>query len=357
MTNSDSIAALLDLLRERNTFIITSHSRPDGDAIGSSLGFMHLLEALGKHVTVVFSDSIPEIYRSLPGVDRILTHLPSTTPDAAVFLECDSLDRSGFDLKEYASIVPALTINIDHHSSGREFATFNWIDSQAPAVGTMVYDLAIASGIHISTSMAACLYAAVLTDTGSFRYPGVTASTFGMAQHLVECGADPNAIAQAVFFSNPPAKVRLLGIALSKMRMESLTSANAERNGSPVCPQVAWTAITLNDMALADATIEDCEGLVSFLIGIAGVEAAVFLRELPSGNGFRLSLRSKNQLNIAVVAEHFGGGGHRNASGCTVAGPLGEVTARVVARLRLAASPSRPAAPAPVPAQPATLLA
>jgi phosphoesterase RecJ-like protein len=345
MTNQSSIAALLTLIHERQTFVISSHTRPDGDAIGSSLGLMHLLEALGKDVTVAFTDRIPGIFQCLPGVDRISPHLPSVAPEAAIFLECDSLERSSFDAHEFNTVTPALTINIDHHASGREFANFNWIDSKAPAVGAMIYDLVLASGVPLSTQIATCLYAAILTDTGSFAYAGVTASTFGMAEHLVEAGADPYLIAQAMFFSSAPARVRLLGAAFGKMQLENLQEGcgtpprhfpSASEGVPQLVGQIAWCAITLDDMELAGAEIEDCEGIVSYLIGIAGVEAAVFMRELPSRTGFRLSLRSKGKLDIAGVAEQFGGGGHRNASGCSIEGSLHEVSHRVLSHLRSA---------------------
>src|SRR5471032_3030988 len=149
MSQIESITALLSLLRERQSFLITSHTRPDGDAIGSAVGLMHLLEAVGKDVQVVFADPIPLIYGYLPGVMRITHTLPATPPDAAILLECDSIERAGFDH------IPAhLTINIDHHKSGRHFAGFNWIDQEASAVGAMVYDLAVASGVGISAAMA-----------------------------------------------------------------------------------------------------------------------------------------------------------------------------------------------------------
>jgi phosphoesterase RecJ-like protein len=198
MTNEASIRKLLDLLQRHKSFVITSHVRPDGDAIGSTLGFMHLLEAMGKHAEVVFCDPIPDIYRSLPGVERVSRQIPNLAFDAAIILECDSLDRSNFCLEEFAALRSIETINIDHHTSGRNFADFNWIDADAPAVGSMIYDLALASGTQISAAMATCLYVALLTDTGSFVYSAVTASTFGMAEHLVECGANPHDIAQAV---------------------------------------------------------------------------------------------------------------------------------------------------------------
>jgi phosphoesterase RecJ-like protein len=332
MTNEDSISALLDLLHGCQTFVITSHTRPDGDAIGSSLGMYHLLKSMGKQATVVFVDPIPAIYASLPGVDCIVCDLPVPTVDAAIFLECGSLDRSSLDLAAFAAAPPALTLHIDHHRSGQHFADFNWIDPDAAAVGALVYDLAIASGIPISAAMADCLYTAVLTDTGSFTFASTTASTFGLAQHLLESGADANKIAQAVYFSNPPGKVRLLAVILAKMQLVD---------------NLAWSYLTLQELIDADAVVEDCEGVVNYLIGIAGIDAAVFLRELEPEAQFRLSLRSKGALDVSRVAEQFGGGGHRNASGCTIDGTLSSAVDRVLDALHRApvAAPPPPAIP------------
>ena len=240
-------------------------------------------------------------------------------PDVAVLLECDGFERTGFGRIAFDHMGAGLTINIDHHLSGKTFASFNWIDPEACAVGAMIYDLAVASGAEITAEMATCLYTAVLTDTGSFTYPSTVAATFALAEHLVESGADANKIAQAVYFSNPPSKIRLLGAALGNMQIEGT---------------VAWSWITQEEMSRADAAVEDCEGIVNYLIGMAGVEAAVFLRELPSRTEFRLSLRSKGEVDVAKVAERFGGGGHRSASGCTLDGPLDEAVTRIVAELQ-----------------------
>jgi phosphoesterase RecJ-like protein len=324
MKNQVSIAALLELFRERKSFAISSHLRPDGDAVGSSLGMMHLLEAMGKQVTVCFVDPIPVNFRFLEGRDRIASTFPAV--DAVIFLECDSVERSSIDRRQFDAAPPALTINIDHHRSGREFANFNWIDPEAAAVGCMVYDLAVAAGIPVSRSMAECLYAAILTDTGSFNYPSTTAATFAMAQHLVQSGASPNRIAADVYFSNPPSKVRLLGIALSNIQIDGA---------------ISWSHVTVEEMERVGASVEDCEGVANHLIGIAGVEAAAFLRELPGQNQVRLSLRSRRRLDVSVIAEHFGGGGHRNASGCSIEGTLAEVTGLIVTEMREACVPLR----------------
>jgi len=325
MPHRKSIAALLTLMRERESFVISSHARPDGDAIGSSLGLMHVLEAMGKRVHVAFSDPIPQIYKSLPGVERIRTRLPDTPCDAIILLECESFARTGFDEAAFARLAAGLSINIDHHRSGQLFASFNWIDPEACAVGAMIYDLAIASGVEISASMATCLYTAVLTDSGAFTYPSTVSATFALAEHLVRSGADANGIAQAVYFSNPPGKIRLLGAALRNMQIQE---------------PLAWAWILQDEIAAAGAEVEDCEGVVNYLIGMAGIEAAVFMRELPSGKDFRLSLRSKGEVDVASVAEHFGGGGHRNASGCNLEGDLDTVLAHILPALRSSCDPT-----------------
>ncbi|MBW4037805.1 MAG: bifunctional oligoribonuclease/PAP phosphatase NrnA [Acidobacteria bacterium] len=328
MNNSDSIVALLNLIRIHDVFAISSHVRPDGDAIGSALGMMHLLEALGKQATVVFVDSIPPNFHFLSGADRISRHFPEA--EALILLECDSIERSSIDRSEFDAHRPALIINIDHHRSGRPFADFNWIDAEAAAVGTMVYDLAIAAGIKVTADMAECLYAAILTDTGSFNYPGTVASTFAMAEHLIHSGANANRLARAIYFCNPASKVRLLGIALSNLQIEG---------------PVSWSYVTLAEMESVGASVEDCEGVANHLIGIAGIEGAAFLRELPGKTQFRLSLRSRGALDVSKIAEHFGGGGHQSASGCTMDGTLAKVTKDIVEELRSACQRMNPTAP------------
>lgn len=318
--NSDAkISELLDILRVRHHFVVTSHARPDGDAIGSSLAMTHLLEAMGKRVDVVFSDPIPAIYHVLEGVDRIQHTLPSSTPDAVILLECDCFNRTGFARAEWERMGSCYTINIDHHLSGRECGDFNWIVPSACAVGSLVYEVAVASGVTLSAAMATCLYTAVLTDTGAFTYACTDAKTFALAEHLVELGVDASSVARAIYYSNPASKVHLLGSALRNLHVEN---------------SIAWAWITLDDMTEAGAVVEDSEGIINYLISIIGVQAAVFLRELPGESGVRLSLRSKDSIDVSRVAEEFGGGGHRNASGCTIAADMTQATDLIVGHLR-----------------------
>lgn len=318
--NATAIRELLDLFAAHQTFVVTSHSRPDGDAIGSATGLMHLLKAMGKDVTLSFADEIPSTYSWLPGAETIQATLPES-PEVAVVLECDRIERTGYTVEQFKTMNAGVLVNIDHHLSGKTFADYNWIDVKACAVGAMIYDLSVATGLPICEDKANCLYTAVLTDTGGFTYPGTDASTFALAEHLVQCGADSTAIARKVYFSNTVGKIRALGEALRTMQIDR---------------GVAWAWITEKQMEQAGASVEDCEGIVNYLIGIAEVEVAVFLRELSSEDKpvrYRLSLRSKGKVDVAAVASRFGGGGHRDASGCTLDGPLEAAIERITAEM------------------------
>jgi phosphoesterase RecJ-like protein len=293
--------------------MVCSHARPDGDAVGSILAMGMLLEQMGKHADLVMSDRIPNIYSGLPGTAniRLAQHVDGPY-DAAILLECDGLERTSLGGLEQFFLV-----NIDHHVSGQEYGQLNWIDPSAVSVGELVFKLVKAAGATLTPQMATCLYTTVLTDTGGFCYGSMKASTFGMAQELVAAGANPARISQDVYFSTPASKLLLLGSAL----------ANLKRQG-----RLAWLWVTHQDVVRSCAAEEDCEGIVNFALCIHGVEAAVFLRELPDRR-IRIGLRSKGLLNVAVVAEQLGGGGHKTAGGCTLEGPLPRAIEEVLAIL------------------------
>jgi len=308
------IAAILEILRSGERFLVCSHSRPDGDAVGSVLAMGMLLEQMGKRADLVTADRIPTIYKGLPGAGAIRSALRVHGPyDAAILLECDGLERARLRGLEQFFI-----INIDHHVSGRPYAQLNWIDREAASVGELVHRLVRAAGATVTPEMATCLYTTVLTDTGGFCYGSTKASTFELARDLVEAGANPIAIAQEVCFSTPTSKILLLGAALSNLKREG---------------RLAWLWITHKDMVRTCAAEEDCEGIVNFAVCISGVEAAAFLRELPEQR-IRLSLRSKGKVNVAAIAERLGGGGHENAAGCTLDGPLTSALEEILNELR-----------------------
>lgn len=314
---------VLKEIQKREAFLLTSHARPDGDAVGSLLALHQILIQLGKRTHMVMSDAVPLIYAPLPFAEAVQHsgNVPDDAPDTAIVLECDSVQRTrlkGLDSR--------FLINIDHHNSGRSFAHVNWIDPQACAVAEMVHKLGKAVGARCTPDMATCLYTAVLTDTGAFCFVGTNDRTFELALELVRCGADPVRIAHRVYFSSPASKMRLLGAALS----------NLHREGS-----LAYMHITVDEMERSGGLEEDCEGLVNYALGIEGIEVALFFRELIDGR-FRVSLRSKGAVNVGAVAERFGGGGHLCASGCAVPGPLANALESITTHVRTAGIAQNP---------------
>jgi phosphoesterase RecJ-like protein len=308
------LTEVLKQIEQRKRFVLTSHARPDGDAVGSTLACCEILRAMGKNAEVILHDGVPRIYQPLPFANTVVkADRVNGNYDAAIILECDSIQRTRLQGLEQQFL-----INIDHHSSGREFANINWIDPKAVATGEMVYRLAREAGVTISPMIATCLYTAVLTDTGSFMFQGTNEHTFALARELVLAGADPVHCARNVYFGHSVAKMRLLGVALSNLHCEG---------------SLAWISVSHQQVEQYDAKDEDCEGLVNYALSIQHVEVAAFFRELPDGR-FRVSMRSKGGLNVAAVAEHFGGGGHECASGCSVEGPLSEAVSRVLGRLQ-----------------------
>jgi phosphoesterase RecJ-like protein len=310
----DPLAQVLQDINQRRRFLVTSHARPDGDAIGSTLALVQILRKMGKSAEVVLADSVPVIYRPLPHADAVIhsTEIDGDY-DAAVILECDSIQRTRLQGLEQLFL-----INIDHHGSSRPFANVNWIDPTAVATAELIFRLAKAAQVKLTPEIATCLYTAVLTDTGSFCFAPTNACTFELAKYLVEHGADPGKIAQSVYFSSPTSKMHLLGAALSRL----------ERQGA-----VTWMSVTRQDMERFGALDEDCEGLVNYALGISGVEVALFFREV-ARERIRVSIRSKGAVNVAELAEKFGGGGHARAGGFSTEGPVQKAAELVLSELR-----------------------
>ena len=307
---------VLDGIAQRQRFVLTSHARPDGDAIGSALACCQVLRQMGKQADVVLRDSVPYIYRPLPLAHEVMQATSvNGNYDAAIVLECDSLHRTRLEGLEHQFL-----INIDHHLSGKQFGHINWIDPSACATAELIYRLAREAGVKITRDIATCLYTAVLTDTGAFCFVGTNAQTFDLARELVLAGADPAQCAQAVYFANPTSKMRLLGAALSSLH----------RDG-----EIAWMSVSRAQIDWSGAFDEDGEGLVNYALSIAGIEAAVFFRE-SSDRRYRVSLRSKGRLNVARIAEKFGGGGHECASGFSIDGPLSRASERVLEQIKSA---------------------
>jgi len=312
---------VLQEIRARRCFVVSSHARPDGDGIGSALALGQILRAMGKDADVVMHDGVPRIYQNLPFAERVIQadSVPagfletSAANGSVILLECDSTRRALLE-----GLEKCFLINIDHHASGRNFAHINWIDSSVMATAELVFRLARRACVPVDRDIATCLYTALMTDTGSFMFEGTNEHTFTVARELVLAGADPAHCARPIYFGHSTAKLRLLGAALSNLHREG---------------PLAWIWVTQEQMTRLGAREEDCEGLVNYALSIADVQVAIFFREL-ADRRFRISLRSKGEVNVSTVAEYFGGGGHKCASGCSVDGPLAVAVSRLVDRLR-----------------------
>src|ERR1700689_5633936 len=305
---------VLKHIEERDRFLFASHAGPGGGAVGSALACCQVLRSMGKEADVVLHDGVPRIYQPLPFADTVVRAVRvNGNYDAAIILECDSIQRTRLEGLENRFL-----ISIDHHVSGRPFAHVNWIDPEAVATGEMVFRLAREAETPFSPEIATCLYTALMTDTGSFMFQGTNEHTFALARELVLAGADPAHCARGIYFAHSIAKIRLLGEALRNLQVEG---------------HIGYAWVTQKQMERCEAKEEDCEGLVNYVLSIGGVEVAAFFRELPEGR-YRISLRSKGKLDVAHVAESFGGGGHECASGCSVDGPLAEAMRQVLFQLR-----------------------
>ena len=205
--HSDVLEDVLRQIGQHERFVLTSHARPDGDAVGSALACCQILRAMGKQADVVLHDGVPRVYRSLPFADQVVqsSHVAGSY-DSAIILECDSIHRTRLEGLENRFL-----ISIDHHVSGRPFAHVNWIDPHAVATAEMVFRLAREAGVKFSPEVATCLYTALMTDTGSFMFQGTNENTFSLARELVLAGADPAYCARGIYFAHSVAKIRLAG--------------------------------------------------------------------------------------------------------------------------------------------------
>jgi phosphoesterase RecJ-like protein len=310
------LSQVVELIENRKNFAVTSHTKPDGDSLGSSLGLYWLLRALNKNVEVLMRDEAPQAYAKLPGAqDIIITPAVEKNYDAVFVIECSGIDRPGLiDLEKQ------FVVNIDHHSTTALFGAINWIDSTASAVGEMIYNLCKAIGVRPTKEIAECIYTALITDTGSFHYSNTSERTFKIASELVRAGVKPAKVAQNVFNSHRWNKLELL--------KEVLSTVKRDATG-----RIAWMFQTIEMKERAGASDEDSDNFVNYPMSVGDIEAVAFIKECAPGV-YRISLRSKGDVNVARVAEKFGGGGHRNAAGCTLRGAPEEVEKSIVPLLQ-----------------------
>ena len=310
------LSQVVELIENKQDFAITTHVKPDGDGVGSSLGLCWLLRSLGKSAEVVVRGDIPLAYRGLPGADSI-RDIESIDKDydAIFVIECSDLERPGI-----AGLREQFTVNIDHHATSEHFGTVNWIDSTASAVGEMIYNLVKAIGGRVTREIAECVYMALVTDTGSFHFSNTTERTLKVASELIKAGAKPADISEAVYSNYPWSRIELM--------RQVLATVKRDETG-----RVASLRQTLKMREEAGAVDGDNNGFVNIPLAARDIVACVYMREVGE-NSYRVSLRSKGDINVAKVAERWGGGGHRNAAGLRIAGDWDENERELIEAVR-----------------------
>jgi len=312
------IDQIISVIESCERFLITAHVRLDGDALGSELALQSLLKGLGKDAVVYNEDPTPENYLFLAGAEGIVHNLASLDPfQAAFILDCSELERVGREAARIGRV--GKIVNIDHHVSNDGFATVSLIDPAASSTGELVWRLIDALGVTPTPEMATHLYTAILTDTGSFHYSNTTPEALMTAGRIVACGADPQWITQQIYETSPPEKLRLMAWALSRLSLEE--------EG-----KVACIFVLEEDFAATGAQVHHTEGFVDLGRQIRGVSVSILFTELQPGK-FKISLRSKGNIDVERVARSLGGGGHRNAAACRLDGSEEEVKRRVLAAL------------------------
>ena len=308
------IARIIDIINNCRDFLITSHVRLDGDALGSELALYHMLRHMKRDALVYNQDETPQNYRFLPGSDTIVYRLPPVEKfDAAFILDCSELERVG----QQANMIGTIKriINIDHHISRGGFCDITFLDHQASSTGELIYRLAEEMALDLTEEMATNLYAAILTDTGGFRYGNTGSSAMIAAGSMIEKGANPQWIGENIYESKPLAKIKLL--------MKVLETMTFDCDG-----KIGSMVVLRKTIKSAGALPEHTEGFVDIPRSVEGVEISILYNEL-SENYFKISFRSKGKTDVERIARAFGGGGHTNASGCEIEGDIETIRHRV----------------------------
>ncbi len=316
---------IVELINQASHVVLATHVHPDGDALGSLLGFANILESRGKQVFRYLDAPVSHLYDFLPGTSLASTDLDAALQFAeqadraggkvvAVALDCGDAERLGESKDRLLSISPFIVI--DHHCGHRDFGDHLWLESSCSSTGEMVYELALVLGANVSLDAAFCLYVAIVTDTGSFRYESTSPRTLRVAADLVESGVRPDEVAERVYDNYTLARLRLMEMVLATLEIYA--------DG-----QIGTITVSAEMFAKSGASSDEVEGFINYPRALRSVRVAVFFKESKDGI-ISVSLRAKGTCDVASVAADFGGGGHRNAAGFRFADQSMEVVQQKV---------------------------
>lgn len=310
---------IIDQLQKSQTVLVVSHSNPDGDAIGALLSTGLALKAMHKDVRMFNQSAIPAVYRFLPSVQLIRQEADDMeTYDTVVVLDCGSIERIG-PMAQQARKVDTI-INIDHHITNTRFGHLHLIDPEACATSAIVYRIIKKMNVDINCPMAAAIYTGILTDTGSFRFSNTNRQAFAICAEMIECGANPYEIAQHVYGHYSLGRIKLLNLALDSLEISP--------NG-----KTSIMSLTQDMLDITRTQEEDIDGIINYARRIEDVKVAALIHEV-AGNGrarrqYHVSLRSDGDVNVALIAAEFGGGGHANAAGFSVEATLSDLKNKI----------------------------
>lgn len=309
---------VVELIKNSTSFLVLAHEGPDGDALASTLALVNALKELGKQATAFNVDGVPDKFSFLPGSGQVVTHVGADQHfDVAFVLDVGELRRARLDVRPLC----ATLVNIDHHPFSEDFGDLYLVDTEACATAVLIYRILRAMAVPISKSVAICIYTAILSDTGSFRYSSANAEAFAVAGEMVSAGVDPWYVAGGLYESQELQRLQLLGLSLNTLQVSA-------------CGRYASMEVTQHMLDQVGVGPEYADSFVNYPRSIHGVEVALFFREI-NPTTYKLGMRSKGRISVGNLARELGGGGHNNAAGAELTGSLAEVKRRTFACLNL----------------------
>jgi phosphoesterase RecJ-like protein len=316
---AENLPRVIEALRHARRVLITMHRGPDGDALGSALALACALRELGREVTVYNPDELPYNFRFLRGADQVARSVPAEAAfDVSIATDAGAFERLGPEVPPPPR--RGVLINLDHHVTTEPFGDINYVDPQAASVGILAYKIIRGLGHAVSRDAAECIYASILADTGCFRYSSTDPECMRIAAELIEAGVEPWEMTVRVYEQQPLARMKLLADVLGTLEVHG---------------KLATITITNAMVAKTGSETDLTDGFINYARSVDGIEVAASFREPPAaadGGGpsaWRISFRSRGRVNVAAIAQKFGGGGHHNAAGCSIEGDEQVVRARI----------------------------